>query len=1465
MSRVLTTLLLTVYIVVALVNYSVVQSYLGAWVGNYFSKEWGGKVAIGSLHAMPWDHLILDRVQWISPTDDTLFLCESLQVNFDRFPFHDNTLEMKRVTLKNTYYHLGINEDGINLKFVIDYFKPEHPSPSKPHAPFTVKVGTLILDNVHYKMDLKSESEVQRTECGEWGAVDIPHMEFFDIRAKIKDVTVVNDDVTCQIVRFATQERSGFELKELSGKVHVSQQGIKAEGMKIKTGGSYIETDAELCYDGWLGISGYVSTVHHEAELKEGTRVSMGDVAYWAPVIGEARGTIFNDWPIVEAVGHARGTVDSMWTDMTVRWNDSTTAVVKGTVRGLPKIDTTTFNMDIDLTVRGEGAKIVSQYSPFVSQLHWVDLGATVHGGLQQHATVDIALGSNLGNLLAATTLTRSDKGYIFTLKSKSEQLTIKNEQMQIISENLDLDLTGFWKGYDLTLSEWKWLELLEGRLDARCNKLKVRSRNDEVRSESLSVEGTLKHGQLTATVASKDSLMDFDITLKGERKTELEIESDLEIRQLNAGLLPLPLKTHMTFATKGEKMETLSGTAHAEHTQYGNLYAKEIDLVMAANETNKSIELKSDIADATIYGHFSYEELPLLIKEFVQTNIPEVLRTVDKRNFEDTASDQQKANASTNLSFHLHWKHGKEVLQEVAPWIIVSEGTHIDGSYNSGEHWKLVMRCDSLKLGGISMEGVGLIGYQKDKHYLMDIEAQEVGVGKVTMMERARISIASQRQGASLDIMWGNEDVRSRGDLELMLGAGDTYQIINHEWGAPVKVEKGLFFVGETPWELSSDDMRIGMDGTRFKVKGDRLKLESGERRIGAQISLCGESYDHVKLDFERFNLGLISDIFLQESPLSVNGDINGTFSLYGVNETPYFNANLMIDSCMINNQALDTVRLISNWNAELNLLNLNLDSRQVTAGGFMTLGKKETGMQFNVDFSGFELALVAPFLTSFSSLFEGQLHGNFDIGGTLDRPLIHGEAFVDNGALKVDFTNVTYRFSDSIQFDNNEVTLRNFDFEDPLGNKATANGKIMLMNENAVELDISLTTNDLLILDKKGGDQFYGKLLASANGRVSGTNDHLDINVTARTNPGCELTVPITQQQQVKSQHYITFVNDYEPLNIAEVSTTDSSFNYTLNLDLSITPDLKLNLPMNFENVGANASMTGSGDLHLSLEDNASPQLMGNYAVSSGTMKVALLSLYEKRFTIKPGSSLNFPGEISNARFDVQAAYSQRVNLSTLTGSLSNIDNSQKYIQVENIIAIAGTLNDPSINFDINLPYADQSVQEEVFAYIDRNSERDMLNQTVSLLVNGKFSNVNNNDQTGGNALDFVTSFVGNSLSDMVQFVDVNIDYKAATENTNQHVDVNISKDWGRWYLESTLGYGGESRAMEQSSVNGTVIDALIGYRVSPVFHLYAYNRTNTNDYTRIDLPFKQGAGMKLTKDFDHWKDLFKRKTGK
>ena len=163
-------LLLTVYIAVAAVNYSVVQSYIGTAAGDYFSKEWGGKVKIGSLGMMPWDHLILHEVLLVAPDGDTIFDCETLRLRFKRFPFRAGdmgdggqdagTLSFDRVYLSRAYYHLAISEKEddptrsvTNLEFIISHYSSNDTTPPKGGR-FTVEVGMLTLNHVHYKMDM---------------------------------------------------------------------------------------------------------------------------------------------------------------------------------------------------------------------------------------------------------------------------------------------------------------------------------------------------------------------------------------------------------------------------------------------------------------------------------------------------------------------------------------------------------------------------------------------------------------------------------------------------------------------------------------------------------------------------------------------------------------------------------------------------------------------------------------------------------------------------------------------------------------------------------------------------------------------------------------------------------------------------------------------------------------------------------------------------------------------------------------------------------------------------------------------------------------------------------------------------------------------------------------------------------------------------------------------------------------
>lgn len=1456
-------LLLAVYVAVAVVNYSVVQSYIGTIVGNHFSKEWGGTVRVGSLCVMPWNHAILHEVLLVSPDGDTIFDCGTLRLSFKRFPFikgdlddggHDaGTLKFDRVYLGNAYYHLSISDSEdpdvksvINLQYIIDYFSSNDTTPPRGGR-FTVDVGTLTLNHVHYRMDLPDH----RTTVYEHG-VQIPHMEFYDICARFKNLHVVNEEVDVRMVRFRTEERSGFIVKDISGDVHTGRTGIHAHNMEIETANSRILLDADLVYDNWMGY--YLHDVDHRAVLHEGTTVAMSDVAYWAPVLWGYNAQI-------EACGIISGPIDKLnIDDLRLDFGRDSKVEIDGTLSGLPDVKNARADLQqLDVCVaEGDAERLLAampvSISPtlqkLIGEVKHVDMTAEIHGGVADGGTVNMNIASGIGHL-------RAD---VKAKPSSHHGHETWRVNLDANSDGLGLSLLGSdWLTHSgLALSAEADVHNMKSGLNGIDGHADVELTNPVIRGNRLdpiTARCRIEGGEAEVEALSTDTLLHFEFKGHGDlAATEHSYVADLRIDRIDGAsfrLLPerfAEMATTLQLHAKGNTLDSLSGEAVLTNTRLGPVKVRDLRLDVESSGEHKQIELRSDPLDGNVSGNFDYADLPVMLRHMLHEVVPEDLGITPQ-----VTEGEMTDLVDNNMHFNFVWNDDGRLLKALGGKATVAVGTRLSGSYNSRELMKMALRSDSVRIGGILLDDLGLGGRPSAGAYVLTTEAQEMKVGTVTVLERPSLTLNSNQWRTQAELYWGEKDAPRSGDLMLKLERG------------LVSVMRPYFYVGSTRWALDIDSLAIAV-ANGFEAIGKGISAASDEQRIEAALKLRGRDDDNISLDIDNFDLKLPCELLLQGTQVDVGGHIGGRFDMYGLTATPYFNANLGIDSCTVNSQPLGDVAVRSNWNAELNILNLQLTGDRVAAHGWIGLGKKEQELDFSVDFNSLELALMAPLMKDFSSRFEGQLHGTLDVTGTTTKPDLTGEAFVDNGALKVDITGVTYYFDDTITFKNKQIHLNDFIVRDPRGDTAVVAGDIRYNSLKDIILNLTLHTDNLLLLDQKRGEQFYGTLLAAADATVRGRIDDMAIGVVAHTNRGCALTVPVSGQRQVKEQRYITFVSDDNEPNIEAGEKRQRTMPFKLSVDLSITHDMKLNLPMDFSEVKVTVGATGMGDLHMDLDEKMQPQVVGSYEVTNGTMKLGMMSMLEKNFTLESGSSLSFSGNLPDARFDLRAVYSQRANLSTLTGSLSAVDNTQKYIQVENIIAVAGTLREPTIGFDLRLPGADASLEDEVFAYIDRNSERDMINQTMSLLLMGQFYNVSgttvDNGSTVNNGLSsgysMMASSVSNIVSDMVQFVNVDVNYKAATDVTNEQVDVNISKDWGRWYLESTLGYGGERRELESSAKGTTVLDALLGYRITPMVHVFAYNRTNTNDYTRMDLPYKQGVGLKLTKDFDRWDEM-------
>ncbi len=1459
--RVVGFLFLGLYLLIALLNTTVVQSYLGAAASQYFSKEWGGKVRIGALHASPFSHLILDKIELISPTNDTIFFGDRITCRFKRFPVKGNHLKLDRVMMRNGRYHFEAlqypdSTHGINLDYIIHYFSKgaTHSAPSGGH--FIVEVGEVRLRNVDYIQDLLEPEGMTSYPNG----VSIPHMRFYGTTAHLRRVRVDNDSVTCRIVSFSTTEASGQHIVDLSADIEVSPHVIRATNLDLQTNDSRIFADAELTYHGWKEMSDYCNTVKHNLTLKEGTIVNLCDAAYWAPVL----------WGVdvdITARGHAFGTIAGLHADnLTVAFGENSYALMNGTVKGLPDIGNTTFDVLVnrlhtnyeDLAAVKLPEALNFTLPALVKQMAVIDIDAQLTGGAKD-CQAFANINSMIGDLEAQASIHYDPAVNDYTYMGNLDSRTLG---LRSILPNEWVSRTGFHLTFQGTSFD---LEKMDASLEGRLYDTHFRGNNIKRTTLSADIANQLAN----AAIEIEDSLVGLDIEASANL-TDKSATADLYLDDIHLTQLKLlesdsnlVLSTHLKANLSGLSLNDITGSAVMRDTRLvlgnRNIDIDNLSLTVANEQGKKDMLLNSDWATVRLNGYFQYEDLPLVVRDFSDRYLPTYYNPFKEADSADLSPLYQD-----NFDFDIVWNDDDQSIQHLLPGVFIAPGTSFHGSYNYGEVLKTVFRSDLMALNNIRLEDIGLNSKAVGENYQMDINTGSLSIGDMALTSNMNIRAVLGSSISTLGLQWDDNGstTRNQGDLEFFLNSSASDN--------KVMITKPTFYVGGEPWSLVCSD---GIKLNQERIQVDGLRVYGLGQSVTVNVMKQGLETDYVRATFNNFVLDHLDSIFIPSHLVELDGQLSGDFNLRGLNDKPYFDADLTVDGCVVNGQEFGVVDIDANYATAEKKIFVDLLSEHVQNGttryplelhGAVLLEDKDPALDFGLSIESLALHAIRPFVKSFSSNIEGDIDGDLMVTGSFSHPMVNGELTINDGLLELSPTGVTYYFNNQIDIVNDSLLLKDFYIHDKMANTLTANGTIALIR-GKIMLDLGVSTPRLLVLDKETDDLngFYGKLLASANGQIRGPIDDINITATASTLEGSNLYVPIDNSRQVsENDQFITFVSNNPTERIVPTTRTTraSNSNFNLLLNLTVTPGMVLALPMDFDQLGVNVNAVGQGDIQVTLHNNNPPNILGDYEFTSGNFKLSLMQLVSKTFNIEEGSTLNFPGNINDARFNINAVYNLRTNLASLmNNSVSTITN-DSYVQVQDVIMLSGTLQDPSIKFDIRLPNAEQSVSEQVFSYIDKNNELEMLNQSISLLLFNSFSSAgtsSDNDEGGFNSISMITNTAGSLISSMIKIVDVNFNYQAATTSQQGQIDVGISKRWNNLYFESTFGYSNNEVELEQNST--LVGDVEIGYKFTPYFDFYGFHRTNTSYYTRTELPYKQGLGVKLTKDFDTFYDLF------
>lgn len=1468
--RLFLAIFLVVYVSIALCNYSLVQSYIAGYVSDWFSQKTGGHVQIGSLYINPLGQVVIRDVQVVDPAGDTLADLGRLSVRFSGIPVSSDGLSLDAVMLSDTYYHFAtvydFSQEGdtnylTNLEFIIAAFASPSEDTSTSH--FVINVKNLNLRNIHYKMDL-----VDGYENPFPYGVDIAHMDYSNINGRFKNIRVDNDYIDCRIVSFSAVERSGFAVRDMSADISVSPYHISAQNMELNTDNSRILADASLEYNGWEGMDEYCDSVNMSLLLKPGSVGGLADACYWAPDI----------WGVDQQVnveGYFYGPLaDITAVNVLASFGEETEISLDGRITGLPYIEVTNIDAEIhkfhsnhqDLYSVNHPDWVEFYAEDIVRQLGSFDGVAEFHGDCHNWVgTVNISSEACDLDVNAAVSFDERHNEYEYRADLYSNNIDLSNIISNDYVTRTGLSVSLYGRGLDF--------DHLRGTIDGELvntvilgNSIDATSFSGQIADKVVDVDLEVNDPLLAISAQGK---VDFSDSITGyNAHVSLSNCNLTQLRLVTPSIYPTIVSAHLDVDLQGLSLNTM----------IGSMVVSDMDLLVNADELHlnrcaldvqrqrhnrKQLTLNSDWVKAELVGYFDYTNIPLLVRQFCDNYVP-----VYYNPFAGQSPLDVSPIADHYLNLDVRWIGKPHQLHALIPDLGIATGSSLHCSYNYMESLKLVMRSDSVSYGSVCFEDLGVQGTPVGDNYSLSLDADHVSVGAIDFMQKMNLSVDSRSSDATVGLHWGRtSDALNRGDLGLYLVSAPT--------GNRLSITRPTFFLDGSRWVVSCPD-GVNFDNDHIQI--NPLRVSGNGQSLSLDGAIEHKYNDYLNVAFSDFRLDEVLRLFVQDEMFAIGGSLSGNGSLYGINDSPYFNSKLRIDEFTLGGQSFGLVDVLASWNAEMNQLNLALKTIQhrekglsvpVEAEGYVELGGDDPELKFDIDLLNFDLSSISPFVSSFSSRLDGRLSGSFMVDGTLSSPTIEGSLAFDEASLLIDATGVAYSFSDSVAIAGNGIRFNRFRVSDPKQNIAYLDGVLDCSDFTKVSADLRLQSDNILALDIPVGDDLSGALYVKVAARVRGLLDDLSVTGEVFTNPGSHLTVPVSDRRVASSQNYITFVSD-EVAGERKVSSSAESSDLPISIkaDLHLTPDLRLSIPMDFMSqmfVGVGAS--GAGDLRFALE-NGEPSVTGTYEISAGTLSLNLAQLVSRKFVIESGSTLVFPGNISDTRFDIDAVYTLRTNVSTLTGGLSASESSQRTVTVEDVFKLSGTLDAPQLGFDIRLPNADQSVQEEVFAFIDRTNERDMLNQSASLLVLGQFSNASNaapSDASSASGYQAVVNTMGSIVSSMVSFVDLNFDYHAATELTTEQFELDISKEWNRFYFESSFGYGGDARNFSESGYNNVVGDMLVGYKLSPNVHLFMFNRTNTNDYTRMDLPYRQGMGLKFTRDFDKWSDVVKFKKKK
>ena len=586
---------------------------------------------------------------------------------------------------------------------------------------------------------------------------------------------------------------------------------------------------------------------------------------------------------------------------------------------------------------------------------------------------------------------------------------------------------------------------------------------------QNVKVNGQVDQRIFNGSIGINDAQVQLDFLGKIDFNPDLPV-FNFQSSIRNANLLALNFtKDTLTLSAdlqtnfNGNTLENIQGSISARSivlkTPNKTHYIDSIELAANGLDNNRSIELHSDLAEASIKGKYDLLTLPSYFKSVMKKYVPS-LRT----NIVPFKSQHFDVNIQLKKF---------EPIGIFAPKLFIPDGAILIGKFDSDSSISTINGyVKTLQYDGIKANNLIVDETTENKQMNIFLTSDRIDLGDSLFVKNVNIATILRSDSLSLNVKLSDKDATNQLDLNgLVEFSADSL--------AKLSILPSDLVINREVWKIQ-DKVLFRFDKGKTLVKN--FGLSRNNQFISADGIISTDPNDELSIGFKNFDLQSLNPL-TKTAGVRLKGILNGKTGLKALSGKTRLSSGLDIDSLDFNNHYIGNLSLDADYDDDTKLATLSMDinskgMKSLDIRGTYDANPNQDNLDLDLNMDDTQLIILEPFIRNLVSNLTGTISSRLKITGRPSKPQVNGTVSLNNAELTVNYLKTRYRINQKLPVHNTVIDVNDLRLKDSKNNEAIATGTVDLGNINTPTINVTLVTNKFMALNTTAKDNsaYYG-----------------------------------------------------------------------------------------------------------------------------------------------------------------------------------------------------------------------------------------------------------------------------------------------------------------------------------------------------------------------------------------------------